>query len=74
MKKILSLVLLLFILIGCEPNEDEELPIDPLKPVEGCEEGTLDGGWVCIWADEFEGEEIDETKWNFEVNGYGGGN
>ena len=43
-------------------------------PYEGCDVGSLEGGWVCTWADEFDGDSIDEDKWNFEVNGYGGGN
>lgn len=72
MKKILIFILLLFILVGCNPSSQSN--ITPLKPVEGCNEPTLEGGWVCIWADEFEDEEIDESKWNFEVNDYGGGN
>ena len=31
-------------------------------------------GWELVWRDEFEGNEIDDTKWSFEVNGKGGGN
>ena len=31
-------------------------------------------GWVQVWADEFDGSSIDRNKWNFEVNGGGGGN
>ncbi|MEF3693281.1 MAG: family 16 glycosylhydrolase [Acholeplasmataceae bacterium] len=72
MKKLLILILILFIAVGCKPTEDPIL--EPLVPYEGCEESTLEGGWVCTWADEFDGEEVDETKWNYEVNGYGGGN
>ncbi|AUD63103.1 hypothetical protein BK010_05685 [Tenericutes bacterium MO-XQ] len=73
MKKLLILILLMFVIVGCEPSEDP-IDVDPLVPVEDCNEATLEGGWVCIWADEFEGDSIDEDKWNFEVNGYGGGN
>jgi beta-glucanase (GH16 family) len=46
----------------------------PLSPVEDCLVPELPGGWICIWADEFSGTAVDETKWNFEVNGDGGGN
>lgn len=46
----------------------------PLSATEDCDVPTLENGWVCIWADEFSGEAVDETKWNFEVNGDGGGN
>ncbi len=31
-------------------------------------------GWTLVWHDEFTGPSIDQTKWNFEVNGDGGGN
>lgn len=31
-------------------------------------------GWQLVWHDEFNGPSIDQTKWNFEVNGNGGGN
>lgn len=72
MKKLLIVTLVLFILVGCKPTEDPK--IEPLTPYDGCEVGTLEGGWVCTWADEFNGEVLDETKWNYEVNGYGGGN
>lgn len=31
-------------------------------------------GWQLVWQDEFAGEQIDPTKWEFEVNARGGGN
>jgi beta-glucanase (GH16 family) len=31
-------------------------------------------GWELIWSDEFEGTGLDETKWGFEQNCWGGGN
>lgn len=31
-------------------------------------------GWVLVWQDEFDGNEIDLNKWSHEVNGRGGGN
>jgi len=83
MKKILMIVCLLFILIGCRSNDteptdttDDSLPngLTPLIATEDCLVPTLDDGWVCIWADEFEGDTVDETKWHFEDGGYGGGN
>lgn len=30
--------------------------------------------WVKVWADEFEGDQLDLTKWAKEENNYGGGN
>lgn len=31
-------------------------------------------GWKLVWSDEFDGKEIDWTKWSVEENGHGGGN
>ncbi|MCY0911242.1 carbohydrate-binding protein [Massilia antarctica] len=31
-------------------------------------------GWTLAWADEFNGTSLDNSKWNIEVNGDGGGN
>jgi len=30
--------------------------------------------WTLVWADEFDGDAIDRTKWNFDVDCWGGGN
>lgn len=72
MKKTLILLLLSFVLVGCRGSED--LTLVPLEPTDDALVQTLDGGWVATWADEFNGTTIDETKWNFEINGNGGGN
>lgn len=31
-------------------------------------------GWELVWSDEFDGDELDVTKWAIEVNAFGGGN
>ncbi|MBN2528092.1 MAG: family 16 glycosylhydrolase [Deltaproteobacteria bacterium] len=31
-------------------------------------------GWQLVWRDEFEGNQIDSSKWAYEVNCWGGGN
>ena len=33
-----------------------------------------DKGWELVWSDEFDGDQLDETKWGYEVNCWGGGN
>lgn len=32
------------------------------------------GKWVKVWADEFDGDDLDYSKWAKEENNYGGGN
>lgn len=31
-------------------------------------------GWELVWSDEFDGTALDDTKWEFEENCWGGGN
>ncbi|MFN4113216.1 MAG: family 16 glycosylhydrolase [Sphingomonadaceae bacterium] len=33
-----------------------------------------ESGWELVWADEFDGDEIDIGKWQFDVDCWGGGN
>ncbi len=41
----------------------------PLRSPEAAEPAA--GGWKPVWADEFEGKEIDRTKWDFDLgNGF----
>jgi beta-glucanase (GH16 family) len=85
MKKTILTILIMFTLVGCgslttpvtlTTTTAEVIPngLEPLVAVSDCEVPTLEGGWTCIWADEFSGTVVDETKWNFEINGDGGGN
>lgn len=30
-----------------------------------------EGNWTLVWADEFDGEELDRTKWDFRLNYWG---
>ena len=32
------------------------------------------GEWREVWRDDFNGKELDWTKWSVEENGHGGGN
>ena len=34
----------------------------------------VDKGWELVWQDEFEGKDVDESKWSWERNCWGGGN
>ncbi|MGB5447107.1 MAG: glycoside hydrolase family 16 protein, partial [Psychromonas sp.] len=35
---------------------------------------TPSSNWKMIWNDEFDGDDIDMSKWSFEENCWGGGN
>jgi beta-glucanase (GH16 family) len=42
----------------------------------GCTANGADDsrGWELVWSDEFDGQALDRSKWEFEVNASGGGN
>lgn len=48
------------------PFVEESEPEFRIKP--------LTSQWVRVWSDEFDGDELDGSKWSREENGYGGGN
>jgi beta-glucanase (GH16 family) len=50
------------LLLGAAPADEQ-----PLAPREGA-------GWALVWADEFEGDSLDRSKWTPEVSCWGGGN
>lgn len=64
MKLFLSF-LFLFFCVSCNKDSGE---MDTDTPDEIKKEYKL------VWQDEFEGLDLDTTKWNYEVNGDGGGN
>jgi len=40
----------------------------------GAPEAAHSTGWKLVWSDEFSGDRIDLARWEYEVNGKGGGN
>lgn len=44
------------------------------KTADADDPASSDPTLTLVWSDEFNGTSIDTTKWNFEVNGDGGGN
>ncbi len=48
-------------------NNSQNVPI-PIKT------SVISNEWELVWQDEFDEDTIDTTKWQFEVNCYGGGN
>lgn len=43
-------------------------------PIHAEEPAVSSGGWSLVWNDEFNGKDIDSTKWGHEVDCWGGGN
>ncbi|WP_413283425.1 family 16 glycosylhydrolase [Vibrio sp. MA40-2] len=75
-KALLSLITLPLLMAGC--NSASNLP-EQTEPVP--DNGDIQTkveknkhGWALIWNDEFDGTDIDMSKWNHEVNCWGGGN
>ena len=63
----LLVLLALPLLVSCETKTKKAANPDSLVPY-------LDDYWVAVWADEFNGDELDMTKWSYEINDSGGGN
>ena len=53
----------LFLLMACATTSKAEIP-----------RAAAPDSWALVWSDEFEGESLDETKWGYEVDCWGGGN
>lgn len=58
------------------PNVPTDLkPCEMVRvtPVEGHAESLLPAGkqWKLVWSDEFDGDSLDETKWNYRLNFWG---
>ena len=63
---VISFLLILLFQCSDNTNDSDELHNTDVIPVSE--------GWELVWHDEFNGEAIDPTKWEHEVNAQGGGN
>ncbi|MFU8826841.1 MAG: family 16 glycosylhydrolase [Brevefilum sp.] len=64
---VLGLALLVF--AGCSAQTEQQTSI-LAEPTPEWERA----GWTLIWADEFDGEVLDPSKWVMEIGGHGWGN
>lgn len=75
---IFSLVLLFsFIISGCESDTGPSGPVP--EPEVYCKAVGFEYDYDTlvydlVWSDEFDGDTLDLEKWNYEINGDGGGN
>lgn len=90
MKKVFAFICSVAMLVGCEgidfnfnfPGQDEEQqeqeqdqqPGTTITGSEGQNGSGETGGYTLVWADYFDGKALDNSTWNVEVNGDGGGN
>ena len=74
MKKNILILFLVIIfsasIIGCKKNNEITNP-DSTNPGQTI---TPPPGYKLVWDDEFNSSTLDTSKWNYEVNGDGGGN
>jgi len=63
-----TVLMLLLSTLGCSKEET------PSAPAGGSTDSTSLQGWTLVWHDEFDGPSIDSSRWNYEINGNGGGN
>ena len=58
----------LTMLVGCGGGAETKSDLTAVEPSEPVSD------WVMVWSDDFDGQAIDTSKWNFELNCAGGGN
>lgn len=61
---LLTTLTALLIFSACAPQAAQETPTPEWERE----------GWTLVWQDEFDGPEIDRTKWTFDIGGHGWGN
>jgi beta-glucanase (GH16 family) len=77
MKKNMTFIIALVLTVlssftfGCK----EESPAENINPTVIVDDSLHSiPGWKLVWNDEFNGTAVDSNKWEYEVNGSGGGN
>lgn len=55
------------------PTQLKPCEMIPTTPVAGHAQSLLPAGkqWKLVWSDEFDGNSLDETKWNYRLNFWG---
>jgi beta-glucanase (GH16 family) len=58
-----------------QKSTEEVYEVDLIKPGDlGYNVPKERTGWNLVWDEDFVGEQVDTTKWTYEINGDGGGN
>lgn len=61
-------------LLPAQQNSQFELKKNNVMASDTPEHQIINPQWKVVWADEFNAPKIDLAKWNFEIDGKGGGN
>ena len=72
MRRYLVTLLASAVLVSCSttaPPEPDEQSVAQHQP-----DAIDSSDWQLVWQDEFDGNSIDQSKWSFEQNCWGGGN
>lgn len=56
------------------PRPAKVIEVVPLPAPDTAPGPARDTGWTLVWSDEFDGPAIDRSKWDFNVDCWGGGN
>lgn len=85
-KRYLPILLIALLSISCAAQEEAGPTLTPTVPLPtGTPTPTpfpppepipvsVDEGWELVWQDEFDGDEIDRSNWDFDIGGWGWGN
>ncbi len=57
-----------FFFLLCFSRGVSKYELGAIRCCSGCKK------WTEVWSDEFDGSELDQDKWSFETNCWGGGN
>ena len=72
-EKILLALFIMIIAASVNSCKDKDSVTNPDSTNSG-DKIVAPAGYKLVWHDEFDSSALDETKWNYEVNGNGGGN
>jgi len=66
------------LLVACQTPAQNARPSSVIErvdlPLTTATQPDWETGWQLVWSDEFAGSTIDRSKWDFDINCWGGGN
>jgi len=68
-----SILTILFFLCGCGGGGDSKPSISSSIATSSAASTPAPNNWTLVWSDEFDGSNLDTTKWSYEENCKGNG-